>query len=168
MGHFLNMTQKNIPLRMWRIYPLSLKPWSLLFGLQLTKQQRNSKSISWQTLDLQTLKKMIDMSVKFYHKSQWILKKRKAFHRRLYYCSTDGFYSAFIYSMVWSSRCKIASSHWKDCIYEPWSHVCGCAIPSSCAPVPPSRSLCSFAVMSTNPEIYVPAGKHGLLFIVPL
>lgn len=55
-----------------------------------------------------------------------------------------------------------------DYIYEPWSHVCGCAIPSSCAPVPPSHSLCSFAVMSTNPEIYVPAGKHGLLFIVPL
>lgn len=30
----------------------------------------------------------------------------------------------------------------------------------------PPYSLCAFTVMSTNPEIYVPAGKHGLPFIV--
>lgn len=43
--------------------------------------------------------------------------------------------------------------------------------PAVLSPLPVSLSIspmlpCSFTVMSTNPEIYVPAGKHGLRFIV--
>lgn len=44
--------------------------------------------------------------------------------------------------------------------------VWSCNFPTSCGPVHLSNSVCSFTVMSTNPEIYVPAGKHGLRFIV--
>lgn len=139
----------------------------IIFGLQLTKRQRNFKPISWQTSYLRALELKWLTGQSNFITSHTGFAERKAFHGRLY-LSADCFYFALRCCMERCARCKIAflpkETHY---ICEPWSRVCLSALsPSSCAPVPPSQSLCSFAVMSSNPAIYVPAGKHGLPFIV--
>lgn len=154
MGHFLNITQKNIPFRMWCIYPFISEAVMPIFWPQTNKTAKEFQiHLLTDFLFAHTWMKWLTGQSNFITSHSGFL-RRKALHRRLY-LSADCFSSAFICGMVWFGRCEIASSPRKtDRLYlwtmEPCLQLCHPHFLCPCPSLPFSVCICGNVYKSWN------------------